>query len=186
MDEVELPELPEAEKKEERRDRLNTLVAITVTLMVTFMAICKIKDNNIVLLMQEAQSSKVDNWAWFQALNIREDINQSKLSDLKDDMEEQDAPQKKKATQMKVDGYDALLKKVIEKKEKVKEKAEEEEKRYENLDKTHEKFDLCEGAISVAVSLFAMTTLLQKRWMYVVALMPALAGVVWGALGLLS
>ncbi len=68
----------------------------------------------------------------------------------------------------------------------MKQKAEDEEKRYAALDKAHEKFDLCEGAISIAVSLLAMTTLMQKRWMYGVALVPGLAGIVCGLLGLLG
>jgi hypothetical protein len=185
MSEVELPELPELEK-EERKDRLNTLVAITVTLLVTFMAMCKIKDNNIMLLMQEAQASKVDNWAWFQSLNIREDITQSKLGDLKSDTQDGDSPQRKKSAESKIPEFEALLKKTTDKKEKVKQKAEEEQERYEKLDTVHENFDHSEGAISIAVSLLAMTTLLQKRWMYAVALVPGIIGILCGAMGLLG
>lgn len=183
MDEVELPEMPELEK-EERKDRLNTLVAITVTLMVTFMAICKIRDNNVVLLMDQAQANKMDKWGWVQALNTREDIIQSKLSDLKDDAQLEVNPEKKKMLNAKLADYDAKAKKYADKKDEVKKQAKEEEERYDKLNETHEYFDHTEGAISITVSLLAMTTLLQKRWMYVVALLPGIAGVLWGIFGL--
>ncbi len=56
------------------KSRLNTLVAITVALLATFMPVCKIKDDNIVQAMQQAQADKIDNYAWYQARNIREEV----------------------------------------------------------------------------------------------------------------
>ena len=44
-------------------DRLSTLVAITVALLATFMGICKVKDDNIVQAMQQAQADKLDQGA---------------------------------------------------------------------------------------------------------------------------
>jgi hypothetical protein len=35
---------------------LNTCVAITVALLATFMGVCKVKDDNIVQAMQQAQA----------------------------------------------------------------------------------------------------------------------------------
>ncbi len=43
--------------------RLNMLVAITVAFLATFMGICKVKDDNIVQGMQQAQANKLDRWA---------------------------------------------------------------------------------------------------------------------------
>ena len=184
-DEVELPELPESER-EIRRDKLNTAVALSVTLLVTFMAICKITDNNIVLLMQQAQAAKGDKWTWYQALNVRLDLNQSKLSDLKDDEETEDNPARKKNLVSKMGDYEKLETKLRDKKDKVKEEADAEEKHYDELHEVHEKFDHTEGAVSIAVSLFAMTSLLQKRWMFVIALIPSAIGVWLGIRGLLG
>ena len=42
--------------------RLNTWVAFTVALLATFMGICKVKDDNIVQAMQQAQADRIDNW----------------------------------------------------------------------------------------------------------------------------
>src|ERR1700682_4006449 len=53
---------------------LNTWVAISVALLATFMGICKVKDDNIVQAMQHAQADKIDNYSWYQARNVREEV----------------------------------------------------------------------------------------------------------------
>ncbi|MHC5720464.1 MAG: DUF4337 family protein, partial [Nostoc sp.] len=60
--------------REKRKSRLNSAVAIAVALIATFMGICKVKDDNLVQAMQQAQANKVDDWALYQARNIREEI----------------------------------------------------------------------------------------------------------------
>src|ERR1700747_3564709 len=62
---------------------LNTWVAISVALLATFMGICKVKDDNIVQAMQQAQADKIDNYTWCQARNIREEIANSAAAQLK-------------------------------------------------------------------------------------------------------
>src|ERR1700704_3602503 len=66
-----------------RSRKLNTLVAISVALLATFMGICKVKDDNIVQAMQQAQAAKIDNYAWYQARNIREEVAQAAATQLK-------------------------------------------------------------------------------------------------------
>src|SRR2546423_7319358 len=62
--------------------RLNTWVAITVALLATFMGICKVKDDNIVQAMQQAQAAKIDDWSFYQARNIRQEIAQATAAQL--------------------------------------------------------------------------------------------------------
>src|SRR6266550_3390546 len=62
--------------------RLNTWVAITVALLATFMGVCKVKDDNIVQAMQQAQADKIDHWSFYQARNIRQEIAQAELTQL--------------------------------------------------------------------------------------------------------
>src|SRR5258707_7451389 len=62
--------------------KLNTLVAIPVALLATFMGICKVKDDNIVQAMQQAQADKIDNYSWYQARNIREEIAKATVAEL--------------------------------------------------------------------------------------------------------
>ena len=53
---------------------LNRMVAVTVAVLATFMGICKVKDDNIVQAMQQAQADKIDSYSWYQARNIREEV----------------------------------------------------------------------------------------------------------------
>src|SRR5881628_204027 len=62
--------------------RLNTWVAITVALLATFMGVCKVKDDNIVQAMQQAQADKIDHWSFYQARNIRQEVAQAELTQL--------------------------------------------------------------------------------------------------------
>src|SRR3984893_10148509 len=75
------------EKKKEVTDarstrKLNTLVAISVALLATFMGICKIKDDNIVQAMQQAQADKLDHWNFYQARNIRQEVAKATVTQL--------------------------------------------------------------------------------------------------------
>src|ERR1700758_867134 len=68
--------------EEARTRRLNAAVAITVAILATFMGICKVKDDNIVQAMQQAQADKIDNYSWYQARNIREDVARATAAQL--------------------------------------------------------------------------------------------------------
>jgi len=47
-------------EKERRKSRLNNYVAIMVAILATFMGVAKVKDDNIVQAMQQAQAQSVD------------------------------------------------------------------------------------------------------------------------------
>src|SRR3954463_9357572 len=63
--------------------KLNQFVAITIALLSTFMGICKVKDDNIVQAMQQAQADKLDHWAFYQSRNQREEVAQAALVQLR-------------------------------------------------------------------------------------------------------
>src|SRR5712671_735090 len=65
------------------RGRLNSRVAITVALLATFLGVCKVKDDNIVQAMQQAQADKLDHWSFYQARNGREEIANATLTQLR-------------------------------------------------------------------------------------------------------
>jgi Domain of unknown function (DUF4337) len=47
--------------------RLSTWTAILVALTATFMALCNVKNGNIVQAMQQAQAGAVDQWSFYQS-----------------------------------------------------------------------------------------------------------------------
>src|SRR5438046_4491024 len=88
--------------------RLNAAVAITVAILATFMGICKVKDDNIVQSMQQAQANKIDHWAFYQARNIREEIAKSSVVQIKLAMIGRSA-EEKTAYEEALQSYEAIV-----------------------------------------------------------------------------
>src|SRR5438270_7474057 len=65
-----------------RARRLNSWVAVTVALLATLLGICKVKDDNIVQAMQQAQADKLDHWNFYQARNIRQEVASAAVTQL--------------------------------------------------------------------------------------------------------
>src|SRR3954454_515793 len=57
-----------------RESRLNSMVAIAVSITATFMALCNVKDGNIVQAMAQAQANGVDEWAYYQAKGTKQNL----------------------------------------------------------------------------------------------------------------
>jgi len=64
-------------------NRLDRKVALTVALLASFMGVCKVKDDNIVQGMQQAQADKIDHWAFYQARNLRQEQAHTTLLQLR-------------------------------------------------------------------------------------------------------
>lgn len=71
-----------AELSQARGRRQNAAVAIAVAALATFMGICKVKDDNIVRAMQQAQADKLDHWSFYQARNVRQEVAEATLVQL--------------------------------------------------------------------------------------------------------
>jgi hypothetical protein len=62
--------------------------------------------------------------------------------------------------------------------------AEKADKTYNNLNYHDDQFDLSDAMLALAISLLALTALTQKRWLFVLAMLPTFFGVVMGLAGL--
>jgi ribosomal protein S13 len=164
---------------------LNPAVAITVALLATFMGICKVKDDNIVQAMQQAQADKLDNWQFYQARNIREEIAKSTLAQLR--LQALAAPVKLQvAFDAQIRAYEGLAKDQNQKKNELKAQAEKDQSTYDALNFKDDQFDLSDAAIAIAISLLAVTSLTQLPWLLVMALFPSGFGVLMGLAGLIG
>ena len=67
-------ELRADSERDARNEKLNGLVAITVAILATFLGIFNVKDDNVVQAMLAAQAEVIDQWSFFQARNIREEV----------------------------------------------------------------------------------------------------------------
>src|SRR5438552_11150427 len=72
-----------AAARDRERVRLGSWAAVTVALLATFLGVCKVKDDNIVQAMQQAQADRLDHWNFYQARNIREEVAAATAAELK-------------------------------------------------------------------------------------------------------
>ena len=166
-----------------RISRLNPAVAITIALLATFMGICKVKDDNIVQGMQQAQADKIDHWAFYQARNIREEIAKATLVQLRLQALAAPAPHQA-AYQQQIDAYEKLAKDQSEKKEELRLQAGRDQATYDALNFRDDQFDLSDALIAIAISLLAVASLTQFWWLFALSLVPAGFGVLMGMAGL--
>src|SRR5256886_16901589 len=115
-----------------RSRRLNTLVAISVALLATFMGICKVKDDNIVQAMQQAQADKIDNYSWYQARNIREEVAKSTTAQLQA-LQASASPQAQSLIQEQIKTFQALAQEPEEKKKVQQADADKADQTYNQL-----------------------------------------------------
>ena len=182
--EIDPLEIVESAKPEKSRLAwLNPAVAITVALLATFMGICKVKDDNIVQGMQQAQADKIDHWAFYQARNVREEIAKATLAQLKIQAIAA-TPAQHPLYQEQITVYTTLAKEQALKKEELKVQAEADQKTYDALNFRDDQFDLSDASIAIAISLLAVASLTQLPWLFAIALVPSAFGVIMGVAGL--
>jgi hypothetical protein len=166
-----------------RRSRLNPAVAIAVALLATFMGICKVKDDNIVQAMQQAQADKIDHWGFYQARNLREEVAKAALVQLR--LQAADKPADRQADyQAAIAQYEKLASDQATKKEELRLQAGADQATYDALNFRDDQFDLSDALIAIAISLLAITSLTQLWWLYGLSLVPAGFGVLMGLSGL--
>ncbi|HZO88928.1 MAG TPA: DUF4337 domain-containing protein [Chthonomonadaceae bacterium] len=190
VDPMEMVESEDEEEKDEaarekRKSRLNNWVAIAVALLATFMGICKVKDDNIVQAMQQAQAKSVDAWAWYQAKKIRLQFAQA-TADQFAIQAQTAAPNVRPVIEQKMAEYNQQAAKQATELADVEKQARGYDKEYDRLNFHDDQFDLSDALLAIAISLLALTALTQKRWLFAVAMVPTFFGVLMGLAGLFN
>ncbi len=166
-----------------RPSRLNAAVAISVALLSTLMGICKVKDDNIVQAMQQAQADKVDHWGFYQARNLREEVAKATIVQLRLQAAERPADQRAGFDQA-IAQYEKLAQEQSQKKEELRRQAAADQQNYDALNYRDDQFDLSDAAIAVSIAVLAVAALTQLWWLYAVAMVPAGFGTLMGIAGL--
>jgi hypothetical protein len=181
-------EAAQEEKQEARRhdSALGNAVAVTVALLATFMGICKVKDDNVVQAMQQAQADKVDHWAFYQARNLREEVARATATQLRLSLIGVREPEKVAAVQAEIASYQRLVADQAEKKDALRVQALADQATYDALNYRDDQFDLCDALLAVAISMLAVSTLTGKRWLFGLAMVPTAFGLAMGLAGLLG
>ena len=172
--------------------RLNTviaaLVAVLVSITATFMALCNVKDGNIVQAMQQAQANSVDEWAYYQAKGTKENFAAAARDQLEimRDTTANPTPEQRAMFDKGIAKYAAQEKKYAAEKEDIKKKAEGYEKQYDEFNRHDDQFDAAEALMSVAIAMFGVTALTRKRWLLIVGIVFAGVGETLGLAGFLN
>jgi hypothetical protein len=173
------------DQREARAAWLNAAVAITVAVLATFMGICKVKDDNIVQAMQQAQADKLDHWAFYQARNLRQEVAEATATQL--ELGRRGAPSATAgAYEIAIAKYRALAEEQSKKKDELMAQAERDQKTYDALNYRDDQFDLSDTLIAIAIAMLAVTALTRLWPLYWASLVPTAFGVLMGIAGLLA
>ena len=178
-------ESPDTATSDARARRLNTWVAVTVALLATFMGICKVRDDNLVQAMQQAQADKIDHWSFYQARNIRQEVAQATVDQLQLTTSGASPAVQAKAAPL-IAKYSAIVADQQRKKDELQKQAIADQAQYDALNFHDDQFDLADALTAIAISLLALTSLTQRRWLFWVAFTAAILGVIMGLAGLMS
>jgi len=165
--------------------RLNSLVAISVALLAAFMAVTKVKDDNIVQAMLQAKSDAIDTWGEYQAKRIKHhvvELGRDQTVVLRAGA----APQNLSQFESQVQHYEAEIARYQDEEAELQKKARAFEAQYDALNYRDDQFDLSDAALSVCLAMLAVTALTGKRWLLWVSWLGATVGVVMGIAGLLG
>ena len=164
---------------------LNTIIAALVAVTATFMALCNVKDGNVVQAMQQAQAGAVDQWSYFQAKGTKQHIaeNTAELLEIQKLTAPALKPETAKLLDEKIQHYKDQAKKYEAEKAEIQAKAKGLEDEYNNLNTHDDQFDLAEACLSISIALFGVTALTRKRWLLFVGLTFCGIGFLMGVAG---
>jgi biopolymer transport protein ExbD len=161
--------------------RLNELVAITVVILTVFMAVTKIKDDNINQAMQKAKAESVDAWTEYQSTRIKLHVDENGLSTLR--LLETTGQIDKTLAAKQVAEYEADIAKYQQRSKETRAKAERLDQEYERLNYRDDQFDLSDAFLSMAIALAAIASLVEFYWLLYVAWAAGAFGVTMGIAG---
>jgi len=165
--------------------RMNGFIALFVALVATFMALCNVKDGNVVQAMQQSQAKAIDQWAYYQSKSTKQHIAENTADMLKVQLEMNPGlkPEVRAKVEAKITTQEAAAKRYEKEKDQIKAVAEQAAKDYDAMNIHDDQFDLAEACLSVAIALAGVTALTRKRWLFGVAGIFAGLGFLFGLAG---
>jgi hypothetical protein len=163
--------------------RLNSIIAALVAVAATFMALCNVKDGNIVQGMAQAQANAVDQWSYYQAKGMKQNLAEATLDQLQLQRTMLTDPKFAPLLDAKIAVYQKQVKKYEKEKIDIKANAEGQQKMYDALNFHDDQFDMSDACLSVAIALFGVTALTKKHWLLALACVFMFFGVLFGLAG---
>jgi Domain of unknown function (DUF4337) len=168
---------------EERREgkSLNDFVAVTVVILTVFMAISKIKDDNINQAMQKAKADSVDAWAEYQFARVKLHVDENGLNQLR--LLETTGQINKELAAKQAAEYEADIKKYEARSKETRAKAERLEAEYDRLNFRDDQFDMSDVFLSIAIAVSAVAALVESFALLYFGWASGALGVVFGTAG---
>src|SRR5438874_12240192 len=91
------------------RDRLNNIIAVMVAILAAFMAVTKVKDDNIVQAMLQSKSDAVDTWNEYQSKKLKQHLLETSRNQ-SDALSVGVAPEAAARFREQIAGYEAEIK----------------------------------------------------------------------------
>ena len=181
----EISELQDRLDLSEARNRLNNWIAISVAIISVFMAITKVKDDNIVQAMLQAKSDAVDTWNEYQAKKIKQHMAELGVNQVK---ALQVLAQGKGSTELlsQQKQYQDAITRYHAEEDALTRKAKRFEKQYDDLNFRDDQFDLSDATLSISLAMLAITALTGKRKLLALAWLFAGFGLLMGLAGLMG
>ncbi len=167
------------------KNRLNNWVAISLSLISVFMAITKVKDDNIVQAMLQSKSDAVDTWNEYQSKKIKHHLAELGLNQVK---ALQVLAQGSVSTELSLQerNYQQDIARYHAEEDALSMKAKGFEKQYDDLNFRDDQFDLSDATFSITLAMLAITALTGKRKLLVLAWLFAGFGLLMGIAGLMG
>jgi len=165
-------------------DRLNNWIAISVALLAAFMAVTKVKDDNIVQAMLQAKSDAVDTWSEYQSKRIKHHLTEMGRDQalVLGTINPQAAAQLSEQSKH----YETEIARYEAEGSELQKKAKAFEAQYDALNYRDDQFDLSDAFLSVSLAMLAVTALTRKKGLLLVSLIFGGFGVVMGLGGLIG
>jgi hypothetical protein len=164
--------------EEAGKSKINSRVALFVAITATFMALCNVKDGNIVQGMEQAQAHAIDAWSYFQAKSTKQSIAENSLELMRVQNSQGNADVVKK--------YEDEINRYEKEKTEIKKQAEGFQKEYDDINLFDDQFDMTEALLTISIAMFGITSLTQKRWLLYFATAVSLLGIILGVAAFLK
>ena len=154
------------------KSRINAKVALFVAITATFMAICNVKDGNIVQAMDQAQAHSLDSWSYYQSKSTKQATIESVL--------ELARLQRAPGVDTIVRRYETQVARYEKEKAEIKKQAEDFAKQYDDLNLFDDQFDMTEALLTISIAMLGIASLTQRKWLLWFAAGMSLLGIVLG------
>ena len=154
------------------KSKINSRVALFVAITASFMALCNVKDGNIVQAMSQAQAHSIDAWSYFQAKSTKQSIAENTVELLK--------TQHAAGNEDIIKKYEEQISRYEKEKAEIKTQAEGFQKEYDDINLFDDQFDMTDALLTISIAMLGITSLTQKKWLLYFSSIVSLTGILLG------